>query len=105
MTLVYTGIERSSIRRIPPSMGAIIPPILDNAEAIPQAVPRTLVPKISGVQPYRTAHIVVALRLIPTVVALTAQVDDTSTNTVQKNAVMNVLPARDHRLPSGVSTR
>ena len=29
----------------------------DRADAIPQAVPRTFVPKISGVHPYSTAYI------------------------------------------------
>lgn len=101
--LAYTGRDLSIIKSIPPSIGAIIPPILERAEAIPHAVPRTFVPKISGVQPYNTAHIVVTLRLIPTVLALTAHVDSTSTNTTQKNAVMKVLPARDHLRPNLVS--
>ena len=92
--LAYTGRDLSIIKSIPPSMGAIIPPllmfykrkdeekregkthILERAEAIPHAVPRTdekkierilcqsksksppFVPKISGVQPYNTDHIV-----------------------------------------------
>ncbi len=73
-------------------------------------------PNISGVQlipnhqyaslgeskhtyPYSTAHIVVALRLIPTVLALTAHDDSTITNTTQKIAVTNVLPANDQRRP------
>lgn len=41
----------------------------------------------------------VALKLIPTVLALTAHSFFTIANTTQKNAVRNVLPARDHRLP------
>ena len=45
----------------------------------------------------------VTLKLIPTVLALTAHVDSTSTNTTQKNAVMKVLPARDHLRPNLVS--
>jgi len=65
-TLVYTGIDLFATSRMPPSMGAIIPPLMDpvsraiiqlisttyirdNAEAAPHAVPRTFVPKISGV--------------------------------------------------------
>lgn len=55
--------------------------------------------------PYKTAYIVVALRLIPTVLARTASGPCTSTNTTQKNAVTNVLHASDPRRPSGVSTR
>jgi len=80
-------------------MGAIIPPIRDKAEAIPHAVPRISVPKISGVHPYNTAHMTVALRLIPTVLARIAHVELDQIKTTQNNAVANVLPARDHLRP------
>ena len=45
----------------------------------------------------------VALKLMATVLALTANGDSTSTNTTQKNAVTNVLEASDPRLPRGDS--
>lgn len=113
--------------------------IRDSADAMPHAVPRTagicqyslhsmqtgavpFVPKISGVHPYKTAHIAcqtgrqiseqrktggaghtVALKLMPTVLARTAHGCSTMTKTQQKNAVTKVLPARDHRRPRGDS--
>jgi hypothetical protein len=45
---------------------------------------------------YRTDE----LKLIPTVVAVTATGSSTSTKPRQSNAVKNVLPARDNFLPS-----
>jgi hypothetical protein len=82
-TLAYTGKERSIKRSVPPKRGAIMPPIRDSADAIPHAVPRTLVPKISGVHlrhrsatfhtrdsetyPYNTAYIVYPIRESATV--------------------------------------
>ncbi len=50
-------------------------------------------------------ELTVALKLIPTVLARTAHDSCTIANTMQKNAVTNVLPASDHRLPKGDSTR
>lgn len=47
----------------------------------------------------------VALRLIPTVLILTAQVDFTRIKTMQKNAVTKVLPANDHLRPRRDSIR
>lgn len=96
----------------------------DKAEAMPHAVPRTFVPKISGVHPYNTAYIAfgtdrqllltayqprrqqiltVALRLIPTVLARTSHGCSTIANIQQKSAVRKVLPARDRRRPNGDS--
>jgi len=98
--LAYTGKDESIINNAPPAIGAIIPPIRESAEAAPQAVPRTLVANISGVHPYNTAHMVVALRLIPTVVAVTANGSRTSTKATQSSAVTKVLPARARLLPS-----
>jgi hypothetical protein len=49
-------------------------------------------------------RLTVALKLIPTVLALTAKGLSTKANTIQKNAVTKVLPASDHRLPNGDST-
>lgn len=109
--------------------------ILDSAEAIPQAVPRTgtyfsvssfllsirmlvpLVSNISGVQPYKIAHIIcievhnrggkmeakkltVEHRLKPIELSMTAHLDVTLANIIQNNAVMNELPANDHLRPS-----
>ena len=42
----------------------------------------------------------VALKPIATVLNLTAHLDLTRTNTTQKKAVMNVLPANDHLRPN-----
>ena len=92
----------------------------DNADAVPHAVPLTFVPKISGVQlplseivvyqqdkthPYNTAHIVVELKLITTVLARIANGPSTIVNIKQKNAVKNVLAASDPRRPIGDSTK
>lgn len=55
--------------------------------------------------PYNTAHIVVALRLIPTVLARMANGLFTITNTTQKKAVIKVLQASDPRRPIGDSTK
>lgn len=55
--------------------------------------------------PYKTAHIAVALKLMPTVLAVIANWPSTTTNMIQNNAVTKVLPARLQRRPSGDSTR
>jgi len=89
----------------PPRRGAIIPPILDNAEAIPHAEPLTFVEKISGVQPYNIPHIVVEAKEVPIVLAFNIRGPSTLTKTAQKKAVRNVLPAKDHRRPKDDSTR
>ena len=76
-----------------------------------------LVSNISGVQPYKIAHIVftidvsksswrfedekltVELRLNPIELSMTANVDVTSAKMIQDKAVKNVLPANDHFRP------
>jgi len=103
--LAYTGSTGLMTSSQPPIRGAIIPPTLDNAEAEPQAVPRMAVENIAGVHPYSMAHIVVALRLIPTVVALIAQGELTKMNSQQHNAVARVLRANDNRRPNRSSCR
>ena len=55
--------------------------------------------KISGVQPYSTAHMMVEFRLSPTVVARTAHELSTATKRRQNAPVANVLPANDHLRP------
>ena len=55
--------------------------------------------------PYNTAHIVVELKLITTVLARIANGPSTIVNIKQKNAVKNVLAASDPRRPIGDSTK
>jgi len=81
----------------PPSKGAIIPPILLRADAVPQAVPRIEGGKISGVIPYKTAHIVVAVSEIAILLTVMAVCVVTRAKTAQKNAVAKVLIARELR--------
>ena len=50
---------------------------------------------ITGVQ-----QLTVPLKLMPTVLKLTAHLDLTRTNNTQKKVVINVLPASDHLRPS-----
>ena len=76
-----------------------------------------LVSNISGVQPYKIAHITcidvsklgwmnkgekhtVELRLNPIELSVAAHLDVTLANMIQLNAVMNVLPTNDHFRPS-----
>jgi len=102
-TAAYTGNARLIPSNCPPNRGAIIPPIRLRAEAVPHALPRIVTGKISGVIPYNTAHMVVAVKDMAMVLTVTAAWLDTQANTAQKNAVAKVLRARDFRRPSLVS--
>ena len=79
--------------------------ILDNAEAIPIADPLTLVEKISGVHPYKIAHIADEAKEAPTVLALNNSGPSALANTKQQKPLRKVLPANDHRRPRDDSTR
>ena len=61
--------------------------------------------KISGVHPYKIAHIAVAAKETPTVLNFNQKGPSTFTNTTQKKAVRKVFPAKDHRRPKDDSMR
>lgn len=49
ITLIYSGSDVLMVSKIPVMIGLIIPAILPNPDAVPTAVPLTLVSKTSGV--------------------------------------------------------
>lgn len=103
--LAYTGKARLTTRRTPPTRGAIIPPIRERAVAIPHAVPRTPVEKISGVHPYSMAYVAVEHKLIPSELTRIKSGPLTWTNRKQQKAVRIVIPASDPFRPSELSTK